>query len=113
MAIPLYTVVVGSINKSTRRICRIKSLESSLGEKSCIEFSLDDIKSFVKPGYWANYVIGVVACFRGDLQPFDAVLKSNVPLGSGLSSSAALEVAVYTFLENLLKSIAFELYSII
>jgi galactokinase len=29
------------------------------------------------------------------------VIKSNVPLGSGLSSSAALEVAMYTFLENI------------
>ena len=38
---------------------------------------------------------------KGTLYPFDAVIKSNVPLGSGLSSSAALEVSVYTFLENI------------
>jgi galactokinase len=38
---------------------------------------------------------------QGQLDSFDAVIKSNVPLGSGLSSSAALEVSMYTFLENL------------
>jgi galactokinase len=32
---------------------------------------------------------------------FDAVICSNVPLGSGLSSSASLEVAMATFLESL------------
>lgn len=37
----------------------------------------------------------------GELESFDAVIKSNVPLGSGLSSSAALEVASYTLLENI------------
>jgi hypothetical protein len=38
---------------------------------------------------------------KHSLSSFDAVIKSNVPLGSGLSSSAALEVCTYTFLENL------------
>ena len=104
MAIPLYTVVLGSLNNSKNNICRIKSLENILGDKNYVEFSLDDLKTNVKPGSWSNYVIGVVACFKGKLKPFDAVIKSNVPLGSGLSSSAALEVSMYTFLENLLES---------
>src|SRR5699024_1197395 len=45
---------------------------------------------------WANYVIGVV----GELQKaghklsgFNAVFDSNIPVGAGLSSSAALEGA--------------------
>ncbi|XP_068084501.1 galactokinase isoform X2 [Anabrus simplex] len=37
----------------------------------------------------------------GKVPGFDAVISSNVPLGGGLSSSAALEVAVFTFLEAL------------
>jgi galactokinase len=49
-----------------------------------------------------NYPAGVVAGFiaRG-LNPgsFDALIHSNVPLGAGLSSSAALEVATATLLE--------------
>src|SRR5262245_36767517 len=51
---------------------------------------------------WSNYVRGVVAGFlrRGvAVGPFDAVIDSAVPLGGGLSSSAALEVAVATALE--------------
>jgi galactokinase len=51
---------------------------------------------------WANYVRGVVAGFqrRGvSLPPLAAAVASDVPLGGGLSSSAALEVATATLLE--------------
>lgn len=37
--------------------------------------------------------------FADNLSGFDAVIVSTVPVGAGLSSSAALEVATYTFLE--------------
>src|SRR5262249_55373194 len=52
----------------------------------------------------ANYVIGVLAGFqaRGATLPgLDLLIESNVPVGGGLSSSAALEVAVATLLEAL------------
>ena len=51
---------------------------------------------------WARYVQGVVAGCRGagmNVGPFEAVVVSDVPLGSGLSSSAALEVAAATLFE--------------
>jgi galactokinase len=54
---------------------------------------------------WRNYVLGVVAGFveRGfNIPPLRAVIHSNLPAGSGLSSSAALEVAVATFLETII-----------
>jgi galactokinase len=54
-----------------------------------------------EPG-WANYVRGVVAGFhrRGLMVPsLDVLVASDVPLGGGLSSSAALEVATATMLE--------------
>ena len=35
------------------------------------------------------------------MEGFNAIIISNVPLGGGLSSSASLEVATYTFLEAL------------
>jgi galactokinase len=53
-------------------------------------------------GLWANYPTGVLAGFlaRGITPPgFDALVQSTVPLGGGLSSSAALEVATATLLE--------------
>jgi galactokinase len=102
MAIPLYTIIAGNLNHSPQRQCRIKSLESSLGQYNCVEFCIDDLKQQTDANFkWANYLIGVVANFKGTKHSFDAVIKSNVPLGSGLSSSAALEVAMYTFLENI------------
>lgn len=53
---------------------------------------------------WANYVRGVAAGFVAGghrIGGFDAVIDSQVPVGSGLSSSAALEVAAATMLEQL------------
>ena len=51
---------------------------------------------------WSNYVRGVVAGMQAAgvrLRGFNAVIESNLPLGGGLSSSAALEVATATLLE--------------
>ncbi len=53
---------------------------------------------------WPSYVQGTIACSReGGVQvdPFLAVINSNIPLGGGLSSSAALEVATATLLEQM------------
>lgn len=53
---------------------------------------------------WVNYVKGVVyGCLKRGINPggFDAYLSSTVPLGSGLSSSAALEVCVATLIADL------------
>jgi len=54
---------------------------------------------------WSNYVQGTVACvgergLRLD-KPFRAVFLSDVPLGGGLSSSASLEVATATLIEQI------------
>lgn len=50
----------------------------------------------VKKGqvHWANYLIGVIAQFKKlgvEVPGFDCVFGGNVPLGAGMSSSAALE----------------------
>lgn len=52
---------------------------------------------------WHNYVRGVVEVCRTrgvTSTPLNLALTSSVPIGSGLSSSAALEVAVATLLEQ-------------
>jgi galactokinase len=65
------------------------------------EFSLEGLPTSFEqqremlPG-WARYVLGVAAEIRRaglQLRGFDAVLQGDVPVGGGMSSSAALEVA--------------------
>ncbi len=96
MAIDRYTVIAASANGSDSI-----TLRSAAGEG----IATVDLTQPLRPGpkgYWANYPIGVIAGFlaRG-LKPagFNAVVNSTVPLGGGLSSSAALEVATATLLE--------------
>lgn len=54
---------------------------------------------------WPNYILGVAAQFikRGLLlNAFNAVLMSDVPIGAGLSSSAAIECATVFALNEIL-----------
>lgn len=69
--------------------------------KERAEFSLDGLpESFEQvreglPG-WARYILGVAAELKRAgiaLSGFDAVFQGDVPVGGGMSSSAALEVA--------------------
>jgi galactokinase len=67
------------------------------------EFDLDNIRhDFVSP--WTDYVRGVASVFQEEgfsLHGFDGLIHSTIPFGSGLSSSAALEVVTATTLKYL------------
>ena len=69
-----------------------------------IETSLDDLIPSEKAG-WTNYPKGVMWAFekRGFKLPYglDVVLYGNIPNGSGLSSSASLEVLTGTILKDM------------
>jgi galactokinase len=52
-------------------------------------------------GDWAAYVAGVAWALRGDAPPALMSIASDVPLGAGLSSSAAIECAVMAALCDL------------
>lgn len=51
----------------------------------------------LKTNSWADYVIGMIVKLREHgykVEPFNMILDSELPMGAGLSSSAALEVGV-------------------
>jgi len=69
-----------------------------------IEFSTENISTLKKES-WGNYIIGVVAEIEKKgkkLSNFDIIFSGNIPAGSGMSSSAALENSVVFGLNELL-----------
>lgn len=100
MALPLLTVIVGKKNDTDK--CVVVTEAKDAYKPVRVEFSVPT-KETLAPGNpkWANYVKGVVQYFRGTVVGFNAVIVTSVPIGGGLSSSASLEVSVYTFLEAL------------
>ena len=68
--------------------------------------SIKDLKP-VGDTSWPNFILGAAAQFpkRGlSLKGFNAVLMSDVPIGAGLSSSAAIECATTFALNELLQT---------
>lgn len=101
MALPMVTVFMGSIN-NTESSCEVTTCSKDADEPRTVKF---DTKT-LKPGKpsWANYIKGVIHSFGKPVPGFNAVIISNVPVGGGLSSSAALEVSTLIFIEQLCKS---------
>ncbi|KAK2528466.1 Galk1 [Columba guinea] len=102
MALQLGTVLVGSPTKDGT--ISIITTSADADEPRRVEFPAPSQSSPLSPGQprWANYVKGVIQHYKGGPVPgFSAVIASDIPLGGGLSSSAALEVATYTFLQQL------------
>jgi galactokinase len=59
------------------------------------KFSLDDLRSSKKG--WPNYLMGVVDQFvkaKYSIRGFNCVFGGNIPIGAGMSSSAALEAGL-------------------
>jgi galactokinase len=99
MAIERYTVIAAGPSASPAPQAQLRSTESN-GQPVSIDLS-KPLRP-LPPGTWANYAAGVLAGFQHlgvSLPGFDAMISSTVPLGGGLSSSAALEVATATLLE--------------
>ena len=99
MAIERYVVIAADRPQPISRPMPICLSSSAFEEASW--FSLDDTSNETLPP-WARYVLGVLVGCRSqgiEAGTLDMLIDSNVPLGGGLSSSAALEVATATLIE--------------
>ncbi len=79
----------------------VNIFSSSFGET--LSYPLDDRPEFASSS-WAAYVSGVIEeLWKRDLldSGFDCLIAGDIPLGSGLSSSAALEISTILALEGL------------
>lgn len=71
---------------------------ASFPEPDVISFEKDETKSRRELG-WGNYALGVVREFADlghPVPPLNILIESEIPSGSGLSSSAAIEIALAT-----------------
>ncbi len=97
--LPLAVDRVAAFAGRTRKDATVRLWSTHFNEYA--EFSLDGLpETFERQREplpsWARYVLGVVAELRRSgiaLQGFDAIISGDVPLGGGMSSSAAVEVA--------------------
>lgn len=83
---------------------KIHFYSMNLDSFGIVEASLDDLTN-KKEYNWANYPLGVVWAFKEKghtiTSGFDMVIWGNIPNGSGLSSSASLEVLTGVILTDL------------
>ncbi len=98
-------LTLGTYGAARRRDDRkLHFYSMNLDSFGIVEASLDDLTN--KKAYnWANYPLGVVWAFAEKgyklEQGFDMVIWGNIPNGSGLSSSASLEVLTGVILTDL------------
>lgn len=103
-------VLPAAINKAVylaigvREDDEIHLIAMDLHEKFSIK--IKDLKP-VEEINWPNYILGVVAQFQKKGIPvtgFNAILTSDIPIGAGLSSSAAVECATAFALNEIFHS---------
>ena len=108
------TVLSVAINRSARVVaaanpdaqdgmaCQLYDIKG----KSARRFRLDALDR-KRPHDWSNYIKGIVCEFNAlgySVPAFDMMVTGDVPLSAGMSSSAALEMAVVKALDALAQS---------
>jgi galactokinase len=87
-----------AIGKNQEEYCRLYSLDFEE------EFTFSPNFISPKKGHWANYVMGMLSQLKQagfTPQPFDMVIGGTIPVGAGLSSSAALSIAIGTAITSI------------
>ena len=98
IALPLRTYAAVRLRAGS--VLRLRSLQSPEQYK----LKLDDVMAGNPPG-WGGYAAGVLWALKDaghEVSGLDLMLDSQVPLGAGLSSSAALECSVAAAVSDLL-----------
>ncbi len=96
MAIERYAIMAADNAKAAGKI---SVYDTQFKEAAAIDISAPVTKGSPK---WSNYLRGVLAGFQNrgvKIPALDVAFLSTVPLGGGLSSSAALEVCTATLIE--------------
>ena len=91
--------ITGLIRTNNSRAIRLASTSFD----GLVELNLDKLPR-EKQGSWSDYVLGIIQSVKSEgieIGGFDLLLDSTLPKGSGLSSSAALEVLVLFALHSL------------
>ncbi|MFU7514707.1 galactokinase [Clostridium sp. HCS.1] len=83
---------------------KVKMYSSNFHDVGVIEFSLNDLK-YEKMHDWVNYPKGVIDVMKkrgyNINKGFEVVIYGNIPNGSGLSSSASLELLIAVMMDSL------------
>ena len=91
--------IVAAISKSNSE----KSTIIALSTNERFEFSVNNIAP-LENGSWQNYILGVISEIQKtekQLDNFNLIFSGDIPIGAGLSSSAALENSVVFALNEL------------
>jgi len=91
--------IIGAFSKSSNKTSSIYSIDLNEG----LELNLNNIQR-QDSGSWKNYVLGVIAELQKiDRTPgnFNLIFGGDIPIGAGLSSSAALDTCVVYGLNEL------------
>ena len=89
-----------AIQSSTDTNCHVISKDMN----ESFSFNVNETLTPIANGGWKNYILGIIIELKKQdisLQPFNMVFSGNIPIGSGLSSSAALENAFLTGINTL------------
>lgn len=80
--------IMAEVRPNGQKTCNIYSIDM----KDMVHFEIDDPQG--PSATWARYIYGIVREMKAlgvDVKPFNAAFAGDVPLGAGMSSSAALE----------------------
>ena len=101
LPITLDQAIYFALRKRNDQTCHLHSLNF----QSSVTFELNHLQRD-SSSHWADYVKGVLQILQNSgysLQGIEGVIYGDIPIGAGLSSSAALEIATINALQYLFK----------